>query len=390
MREKQITPASGGLVKKGVINLGRLEDKWKETKKYLPILSGENKEFKQLFDERTKKIRENDDKNHSFLLSVMNHCQEIIYTEEDGIKCFDLVIRSLNTETLEILVESGLQLTSLDDPEEFKYIIAIAMLEEVPLFGNTPELHAELEEIQKDIIKNGFVAKIDGESKRIAIKRYKSVDSKNGRDLLSELSSSHVLTPGEIKIINEKISSEFQQYTNAENLINYLGQTIVRFEEILKMSVRNENELQNFITENPILFGTEYRRIIPKHLLGSEFEMDYALERFNGVYDLVEIESSNLVLYTKEGNPRKELTHAEQQVLDWQEWLEEKNFYAREKLKDIRSPRGYVIIGRDIKMSVEEKKKLARRNLSFNEKLCILTYDDLLEKAKALLSRLVI
>ena len=55
--------------------------------------------------------------------------------------------------------------------------------------------------------------------------------------------------------------------------------------------------------------------------------MDYALERHSGLLDLVEIESSSLELFTKDGNPRKELVHAEQQVFDWLEWMEANGSY---------------------------------------------------------------
>lgn len=143
---------------------------------------------------------------------------------------------------------------------------------------------------------------------------------------MKNLSCSHLITPGEIRIVNEKISSDFRQYANAAKFIDSLHLVIKEFSELLKSKTRNENQLQEYITRNPILFGTEYKSIKPKHCLGSEYEMDYALQRFDGIFDLVELESSSLGLYTKDGNPRAELTHAEQQILDWQEWLEEKIF----------------------------------------------------------------
>jgi hypothetical protein len=58
---------------------------------------------------------------------------------------------------------------------------------------------------------------------------------------------------------------------------------------LLAEGVREE-ELQRCLTRNPTLFGAEYREIKPKHRLGAEFEMDYALVRVSGVVDIVEIE----------------------------------------------------------------------------------------------------
>lgn len=62
-----------------------------------------------------------------------------------------------------------------------------------------------------------------------------------------------------------------------------------------------------------------------------------------------------------------------------------KNFYAREYLKDIRSPKGFVVLGRSESLNDDLKKKLARRNLTFGNKLQVLTYDDLLNKVETFL-----
>jgi hypothetical protein len=53
---------------------------------------------------------------------------------------------------------------------------------------------------------------------------------------------------------------------------------------------------------NPILFGSDYVRIIATHQLGPEYEMDYVIERLAGIYDLVAIESSSLPLFKKSGD----------------------------------------------------------------------------------------
>jgi hypothetical protein len=156
-------------------------------------------------------------------------------------------------------------------------------------------------------------------------------------------------------------------------------------EGLLDEKERNENALQRCLTENPILFGTEYARVIPKHGLGDEYEMDYALERVSGLVDLVEIEASTHPLFTQAGNPRKELVHAEQQVIDWLDWIEQHGEYARHRLPGLMQPLGYVIIGGTLGMSEEERKRLHRRNSMFRGALQILTYDDLLDRARTLL-----
>ena len=129
-------------------------------------------------------------------------------------------------------------------------------------------------------------------------------------------------------------------------------------------------------------------KTIPKHKLGSEFELDYALERTSGQVDLVEIEASNLKLFTQSGDPTSHLVHAEQQVLDWLLWLEWNSAYAREHLPGLMSPMGFVVIGRRGSFSDDLGKKLQKRNAIFRGQLQVLTYDDLLDQAKNLLSHL--
>jgi hypothetical protein len=100
----------------------------------------------------------------------------------------------------------------------------------------------------------------------------------------------------------------------------------------LDTTERNEHEIQICITSHPVLFGVEYREVIPKHRFGDDYEMDYALRRLNGTVDLVELESSTLKLFTESGQPRSDLVHAEQQVQDWQNWMQNNGAYAARKL----------------------------------------------------------
>ena len=99
----------------------------------------------------------------------------------------------------------------------------------------------------------------------------------------------------------------------------------------------------------------------------------------------MEIESSNLPLFTQIGNPSSYLVHAEQQIIDWIDWIEKNNSYARAKLKGLLTPKGFVIIGRESSLNEKTKASLLRRNKAFNGLIEILTYDDLLNKAECIL-----
>jgi hypothetical protein len=163
-------------------------------------------------------------------------------------------------------------------------------------------------------------------------------------------------------LIRRALLAELQKREEAGRVLAALRLAIAELEGLLNDRERNENDLQRCLTHNPILFGTDYRRVIPKHRLGDEYEMDYALERVSGLVDLVEIEASTHLLFTQAGNPRKELVHAEQQVLDWLDWIERHSEYARDRLPGLMRPFGYVIIGRSTNLSEKDRDRLHRRN----------------------------
>lgn len=358
--------------------MSRLKNWEKEKRYYLPRL-GDDVEFQKIFDERFEKYNKNDeDEINDLYYSTLNNCVEIILTNnnKDGYTLHP-IIRCIDAVTLEIVEGEVFIMYGFEDDDDLKRSIAFAMIKQVPIYGNNKTLQAKVDSLQEDIILNGF--KENG--KRYALTAYSDYDTSNHDNIIKKLNESSYITRAEIKILNNSVSNKFKEFTNASNFLHKIEHTINEFSSLLDSSVRNENTLQEFITHNPIILGTEYTLIIPKHKLGAEYEMDYALQRFDSVFDLVELESSNLQVFNKNGQPSHHLVHAEQQVLDWQEWLEEKNFYAREKLENISNPKGIVVIGRS---QTTDLKKLRRRNISFGSNLVIYTYDQLLEKLKTL------
>lgn len=358
--------------------MNRLKDKWsKERRYYLPSL-GDDKEFREFFDKRFKKYNktDKDDEIKGFYWNHLDYCIEIILThDKERGYILNPIIKCIDSLTLEIVEGQVLEMYGFDTNDDIKHSIAIAMIKEVPIYGNNKKLQKKVEEFQKDIIINGFIEN----DKRYALKAYDDYNIKDHNKILERFNKSSYITNAEINLLNNSISAKFKEYTSVANFLSRIDLIISEFSSLLTSNKRNENDIQKFITENPIILGTEYKTVIPKHKLGSEFEMDYALERFDGVFDLVELESSSLQLFNKNGQPSHHLVHAEQQILDWQQWLEEKNYYAREKLKNISSPIGIIVIGTN---KGADQKKLRRRNVAFSNCLRIYTYDQLLDKIK--------
>jgi Domain of unknown function (DUF4263) len=264
--------------------------------------------------------------------------------------------------------------------------LAMSVIYNIPVFPNHKSLEAELGNYYHELYENGFEL-IDNNEK---VKKYKLTDNlipniRNQKDDLSEEKIPRIYSYSEINFYKNKLMEKLKEFDNAQYIINKLKDGIKKLSVQLNSPERNENKIQEILTNYPILFGTQYTEVLDKHNFGSEYEADYVLKRYNGLYDIVEIEASTLNIYTKQGNPSSQLVHAEQQIMDWLQWIEHNNSYAREKIKKLYSPKGYVVIGRSNTLTASNIEKLRRRNLVFRDKIEIITYDDLLENAKLLL-----
>lgn len=326
---------------------------------------------------------------HGFLHTLLQSSKEIIFDIENNEPQFHFVHYALDAETLDIVLSASITIAGLEK-DDILNLLAWATLYHIPLFPNTDEVLPKLLEYHQMLLKEGFAIKSEtGEELRCQLG---SVIQPNFdlelKELLNSVSPTQFLTPVNSQLLKESLTKSFHELQAAYGVLNNLKLAIGELYEILQLEKANEKYLQDCLSQNPILFGAEYCRVIPQHRLGSEFVVDYALEKVSGVIDVVEIESSVHKLYTKKGDPSSGLIHAEQQVLDWLNWIETESSYARRNLPGLQQPVGYVIIGRSISLTDRDRCRLNRRNATYRGSIVILTYDDLLERAKNLLDML--
>ena len=124
-----------------------------------------------------------------------------------------------------------------------------------------------------------------------------------------------------------------------------------------------------------------------KHRLGSDLITDFVVETLKKEYILIEIEKPQDNLFTAQGYFSTKFSHAFGQVIDFIDWVENNIAYAQTKLPGISSPKGILIIGRSKFMTEEESRKLKRFNKNSNT-IEVLTYDDILHRAKSLYSNI--
>ncbi|SDQ34928.1 DUF4263 domain-containing protein [Carnobacterium viridans] len=293
---------------------------------------------------------------------------------------------SYNSLEVAALMKTSVEGSKNEIDRTILHELAMSVIYNIPIFPNHENLEEELGLYYNELYKHGFEL-IDKNEK---VKKYKLADIlipnfENQKDDLSEEKIPRIYSYSEVNFYKNKLMEKLKNFDNAQYIINNLKDGIEKLSDQLNSPERNENKIQKILTNYPILFGTEYTEVLDKQSFGSEYEADYVLKRYNGLYDIVEIEASTLNIYTKQGNPSSQLVHAEQQIMDWLEWIEHNSSYAREKIKKLYSPKGYVVIGRSNTLTRSNKEKLRRRNLVFRDKIEIITYDDLLENAKLLL-----
>lgn len=371
--------------------------KWKEKVFVQTFLAGENEvRLNAVSELQVEAMKENEnDENKLSSLGITQACRELIFDIKEGEPVFHCIIHMFDTDRMQIKIEHALNIIyEKENPEEdlddeVCNTLAIASAVGVPVFPNTASVAPQLAKYHRKMLIDGFTAP-DGEGGKKKLKLTRSLaDRPDSPGLLNKLDPTEAILPADLLLIRETISREIEELTGAKTIIEGIKQAIAELSALLDQTTRNENAVQTCLTSNPILFGPDYKQIIPKHRFGAEFELDYALVRHSGVIDLVEIESPSLSLFNKKGNPSSHLIHAEQQVLDWLSWAESNNSYAQKTLPGLSSPIGFVVIGRARTLDEKEVAKLKARNALFNGKLYVLTYDDLLDRSRQILRTLL-
>jgi len=150
-----------------------------------------------------------------------------------------------------------------------------------------------------------------------------------------------------------------------------------------------EEPVHQFIKVNPTLLNTSFNKCWSKMPFGN-YVSDFVFCEPPGDYELVEIEAPIRKLFREDGQQRQELTHAINQIDDWIEYIADNKKKVEEELGLVgisATPRALVVIGRSASLTDENRRKLVTLQ-ERQTRLCILTYDDVLARARANLDRL--
>lgn len=179
-----------------------------------------------------------------------------------------------------------------------------------------------------------------------------------------------------------------------EDKLRLIKDNIEEFEKIVNAPGKEEEAHQVLKNNGLILDLTSMTEPISKFELGNDYVTDFVLQETPTNYVFVEIEKPQMRLFKKSKGNRppertQDLNHAIEQLENWKAWIAKYHHYVSDKLLGISpSPLFWLIAGRRIHLSTAEQKRLAETNEEYRSTYKIFTYDDLIDRVKAIISRI--
>jgi hypothetical protein len=183
--------------------------------------------------------------------------------------------------------------------------------------------------------------------------------------------------------------SHFQSLDPKAEARRQVAELLKSYKDLLDSNPEREEVLQRFLRDHPFLLCPTHTKMWPKLALGAR-ETDFVFQEAIGDYLLVELERATYRLFLKDGHPSRELNHAHGQITDWKRYLEDNLSTVQRELglKGISTnPKSLIVIGRSRSLTHEDRRKLITIE-NESPKTKIMTYDDVLENAKAVAENL--
>lgn len=193
------------------------------------------------------------------------------------------------------------------------------------------------------------------------------------------------------KKFNSRLKMVLNSLSNAKSQVVYETKYEARIgilRELIKTS-QEEPKFQEFFENNPDFLNRQMTEVIPQKSFGGEQIPDLILVLQNENYIIVELEKPAFKLFTRKGDPTKELSHAQQQIRGYLAWAkEDKDFLRRRGLENLSAENttGLVLIGATL--SRDEKKKLESLNDTIRSSYVVKTFREVLEENEVCLQNL--
>jgi len=176
-------------------------------------------------------------------------------------------------------------------------------------------------------------------------------------------------------LLDQRLRKTDKKEIPAELAVEWIG-----LAELLAQSTTTESDVQNYLLKSPPILAPSGNAIDAEVRLGKKYKIDIVIRTAGVTEDvfLVELENPSHSIFTRDGRPRKEVTHAKQQVEDWLRWIKENPNAAFVQTLRGLPPRGLVVIGKSRHLDDDQRSRLA--HLNTNSRVEIITYDELLNR----------
>jgi hypothetical protein len=208
-----------------------------------------------------------------------------------------------------------------------------------------------------------------------------SVEKRGGYELLPPIAISRRRNTGNFDpALQDWLLDEELAKRKRHPLPHNLAAAWIVLAELLADPKTTEADIHDYLLKFPPILAPSGNAIASEVRLGNEYKIDVVIRSAGLTEDvmIIELENPNHSIFTQDGRPRKQITHAKQQVEDWLRWIRE--HADDEFVRTLRGlpPTGLVVIGKSRELDDDQRRRLA--HLNTNSKVQVITYDELLDR----------
>lgn len=253
-------------------------------------------------------------------------------------------------------------------------------------------LLGKLEEVvELDVGNHIFIEKDSPSGKALieAVKNISNEDSSEMSELMVELVESVADLQSSISDPEEFSNRISKEALDLENLLGYArtSKIVSEFEQLVD-DEKDEQSYQDFLEENPWLFGNRYIENTDERKLTRNEEVDFCLATIDGYYDVFEIKKPDHKVMLKDSShdtfyASSELSKAVSQTQNYLKEIElNHGDILRRNEMDMLKPRGTVVIGRNLN---SEQREGLRVSNSYLNRIRAVTYDEIISMGQRLI-----
>lgn len=174
----------------------------------------------------------------------------------------------------------------------------------------------------------------------------------------------------------------------AGRLVSVSVPVIEGFRALIKSYPSKEPRFQAYLEDHPQLLDPMAKAVWPRPDLFGIKEPDFVVERSDGTYLIVEIETPAKRLITSTGQLSAEGNHAVSQVLDYVDYLVQHLPEAQKCFPGMRNPEAAVVVGVEGSLSPGQRRRLVLENHA-RPAVRIVGFDWLADRAEAIAHNIV-